>query len=69
MSSLGYLEVYLVVDLVPVVNVGHNHAAAGDGHPLVGVSVDHVHLLVAVGRESHGEPAAVLSEKGRLLQL
>ena len=38
------LEVDLVVDLVPVVDVGHHHPAAGDGDPLVGVSVDHIHL-------------------------
>ena len=38
------LEVDLVVDLVPVVDVGHHHPPAGDGDPLVGVSVDHIHL-------------------------
>ena len=41
---LGGLEVDLVVDLVPVVDVGHHHPPAGDGDPLVGVSVDHIHL-------------------------
>ena len=66
---LGGLEVDLVVDLVPVVDVGHHHPAAGDGDPLVGVPVDHVHLLVPVGREGHGEPPPVPREEGRLLQL
>ena len=66
---LGGLEVDLVVDLVPMVDVGHHHPAAGDGDPLVGVPVDHVHLLVPVGREGHGEPPPVLGEEGRLLQL
>ena len=41
---LGGLDVDLLVDLVPVVDVGHHHPPAGDGDPLVGVSVDHIHL-------------------------
>ena len=35
-----------VEHLVPVVDVGHNHASRGDWHPLVGVSVHHVHLIM-----------------------
>ena len=48
-------EPYLKVDemrlLVPVVELCCHHLAGGDGHPLVGVAVDDVDVLVAVGGE------------------
>ena len=68
-TRLTHLEVNLMVDLIPVIDVGDHHPAAGDGHPLVGVPVDHVHLLVTIGRQSHGEPPAILGEQWSLLQL
>ena len=49
---LGRLEVDLVVDLVPVVDVGHDHPPASDGDSLVGVSVDDVHLRIGRMRKS-----------------
>ena len=37
--------------LVPVVELGGHHLAGGDGHPLVGVTVDDVDVLVSIGGE------------------
>ena len=39
-----YLEVYFMIFLVPVVNIGHDHPSTCNRNPLVGVSVDHIHL-------------------------
>jgi hypothetical protein len=44
---------------VPVVNVGDDHGPGGDGNSLVGVAVDDVDVLVALGRQDHGELPAV----------
>ena len=46
------LDPYLKVDemfvLVPVVDLEDDHLPGGDGHSLVRVPVDHVHVLVAI---------------------
>ena len=68
-DEIPYLKVDEMLLLVPVVQLGGHHLAGGDGHPLVGVAVDDVDVLVAVGREHHGELPAVLGEDGRLVQL
>ena len=67
--NCSYFEVYLVVDLIPMIDVGDHHPATGDGHSLVGVPVDNIDLLVAIGRQCHGEPSPILCEHWRLLQL
>ena len=38
------------------------HGPAGDGDPLVGVSVDHVDLLEPVGGQCHSKPPAILNK-------
>ncbi len=50
---------YQVKVFVPVVNVGDDHGPGGDGNSLVGVAVDDVDVLVALGRQDHGELPAV----------
>ena len=46
------LDPYLKVDemfvLVPVVDLEDDHLPGGDGHSLVRVPVDHVHVLIAI---------------------
>ncbi len=42
-----------------MVDVSDDHGPGSDGHPLVGVPVDDVDVLVALGRQDHGKLAAV----------
>ena len=48
-NSSYYLKVDKMFVLVPVVNLEDDHLPGGNGHSLVGVTVDHVHMLVAIG--------------------
>ena len=45
-----------------MVDVGDDHGAGSDGNPFVGVPVDDVDVLVAVGGQNHGELAAISGE-------
>lgn len=57
-----------MIDFIPMINVGDNHSSAGDWNSLVGVSVDNIDLLVAIGRKGHGEAPSILREKWRLFK-
>ena len=61
-SDSGGSEKYLVINLIPKVQVSHHHLARGDGHSLVSVSVDHVDMFVAFRGENHGKLSAIFSK-------